>query len=246
MLTSKVSLVTILKLDVPKMIILGDDASWPTQHIANANTLLLYSTLSGLTWFIWAFYQHRKRMRGLVSSCQLEQAMRNTNLAYSVQPGPPHHWFWGHLKVVGELREDYPSDIHGQWYPTFLQRKYNLPSVFYLDLWPIQPQFCLITDPRISEQVQNRPKDPQLLRFTDDTMGKYNLVSIEGKAWRKWRGIFNPGFAASHLSTLTGVVVEETQVFLELLGKHAQEQNVVRMERLCTNLTVDVIGRVIL
>lgn len=77
-------------------------------------------------------------------------------------------------------------------------------------------------------------------------MGKYNLVSIEGQVWKKWRGVFNPGFAASHLLTLTGVVVEETQVFLGLLAKHARQENVVRVERLCTNLTVDVIGRVIL
>lgn len=46
----------------------------------------------------------------------------------------PHHWFWGHLKAVGLILKDQPGDIHGQWVPLLAQWKYNLPSIFYLDL----------------------------------------------------------------------------------------------------------------
>lgn len=46
--------------------------------------------------------------------------------------------------------------------------------------------------------------------------------------------------------TLVPSMVEETEIFCEVLRKHAEEKNVFRFERVLTNLTVDVIGRVTL
>jgi cytochrome P450 len=142
--------------------------------------------------------------------------------------------------------KDYPGDIHGQWVALICQRKYELPSVFYLDLWPIAYQFCLTTDPAISEQVQMRPKHDSFYHFMNDFLGSRNLTTLEGSVWKKWRAVFNPGFSASHLMTLVPAMVDETQIFCNVLQKHAEEDNVFRFERGLTSLTVDIIGRVTL
>jgi len=48
------------------------------------------------------------------------------------------------------------------------------------------------------------------------------------------------------MMTLVPAMVEETEIFCEILKKHAEDGNVFRFERVLTNLTVDVIGRVTL
>jgi len=141
---------------------------------------------------------------------------------------------------------DVPYDIHSQWMMLLVQRKYNLPSVYYLDLWPVAYQFALCTDPAITEQIQLRPKHIAVVSFLHDFLGSRNLISLEGKVWKKWRSVFNPGFSASHLMTLVPSMVEETEIFCEVLRRHADKKTVFRFERVLTNLTVDVIGRVTL
>lgn len=147
---------------------------------------------------------------------------------------------------MAELQNQYPTDIHGQWYPLLAQREYDLPSVFYLDFWPVNYQFCIVSDPEISQQVQLRTKHPAFWTYVNDMLGKYNLTALEGHAWKSWRGVFNPGFAASNLMTLIPSLVEETQIFCGILEEHAYKGNIFRMERAATNLTVDIIGRVVL
>lgn len=70
------------------------------------------------------------------------------------------------------------------------------------------------------------------------------MLSLEGKEWRKWRGIFNPGFAQGHLMTLTGMIVDEAEVFCDILREHAEAKDVFRLEEVATRLTVDVIGHI--
>jgi hypothetical protein len=47
------------------------------------------------------------------------------------KPGPPHHWFWGHLNVMGETMAQLPHDVHYQAAVTTIAQKYNLPGVFW-------------------------------------------------------------------------------------------------------------------
>jgi len=147
---------------------------------------------------------------------------------------------------MGEITSTLPSDIHGHWLFLYLQRTHSLPPIWYLDLWPFNYQYCLISDPVIAEQVQTRPKHPVLADFLVNLTGKRNLVVLEGEQWKMWRGRFNPGFAQGHLMSLVGVIVEETGLFCDVLERHANGENVFRLERALTALTVDVIGRVTL
>lgn len=46
---------------------------------------------------------------------------------------------WGHLKLFGEIAALYPPNVHPQVVFTYMKQKYDLPEVFYVDLWPLGP-----------------------------------------------------------------------------------------------------------
>ena len=95
-------------------------------------------------------------------------------------------------------------------------------------------------------QANQIPKDKGLRHFLKPLTGKEDLVTLEGAAWKRWRGIFNPGFSASHIATLIPSMVEEGKVFKGILEKHARSGEMFYLERATLNLTIDIIGRVVM
>ncbi|KAI9728143.1 MAG: hypothetical protein M1828_004604 [Chrysothrix sp. TS-e1954] len=167
-------------------------------------------------------------------------------------PQPPHHPIWGHLHLFGKLKQLYPSDLHPHWYPQLLKEEHNLGDLFYLDLWPAGDRSIVLCSGETAQQAINTTKHPNLGTFLPPlgvsylSRGYHNLVSMEGKEWKKWRSVFNPGFAAAHLITLVPGIVDDAEVFFEILKDHATRQDIFRLEEAATRLTVDVIGKVTL
>lgn len=67
------------------------------------------------------------------------------------QPKPPHSRFWGHLKLVGETIALFPENSQYQIWCTTLAQRYNLPGLFYLDLWPLGPTQVVVIDPNLAD-----------------------------------------------------------------------------------------------
>ena len=74
--------------------------------------------------------------------------------------------------------------------------------------------------------------------------GGNDLVSQEGQTWKRWRNVFNAGFALSHLITLVPGMVEEVEIFCEKLGEHADKGEIFQVEEETTGVTSDIIGKV--
>lgn len=131
----------------------------------------------------------------------------------------------------------------------WLQKVYKLPPIFYLDTWPLGDPVCVILDPDIASQVTlqpSLPKHPALEEIVLPLTGRESLLTIEGKAHKQWRNVFNLGFSNSHLMTLVDGIVEDSLVLLDILDKHADAGDMFQMEEVATRFTVDVIGRVVL
>ena len=95
--------------------------------------------------------------------------------------------------------------------------------------------------------VQNSlPKHPAIATEVGPLTGYNSLVIINGKEHKKWRNVFNPGFSHSHLMTLVDGVVDDSLLFMGILGKYADARYIFSMEEAATRLTVDIIGRVVL
>ena len=185
--------------------------------------------LAYLVRFMVRFHVHRTRMSGL--------------------PGPPHSYLWGHIKSIREAMATLPLTAHRQLMPLISKEKFGLGDVFYLDTFPFAPPPLVITDIEVMKSITtytSLPKHHLVVEFVDWLGGPQNLVTLEGSAWKRWRSAFNPGFSAKHIMSLVPVIVDETQVFCDLMTEKAKKQELFRMERAATKLTVDIIGKVVL
>ena len=107
----------------------------------------------------------------------------------------------------------------------------------------------LVLDPAAAAQVTIRsslPKHQSTKDFVYPLLGKANLVTLEGKEWRMWRSMFNPGFASGHLMSLVSGMVADTVLFTSILADRAANGTVFKLEDAATRLTVDIIGKVVL
>lgn len=164
-------------------------------------------------------------------------------------PGPPHSYIWGHLRAVDAVIRTQPKRAAPQTYATLLKEAYNLGDFFYVDFWPFGDPILMVLDVDVMNEFlvkQSLPKHREVDKFLQHFGGPGNLVSSEGALWRKWRSAFNPGFSANHLMSLVPVILDECEIFCEILTKHAENKDVFRMERDTTRLTVDIIGKVAL
>lgn len=72
------------------------------------------------------------------------------------------------------------------------------------------------------------------------------MLFADGAAWKHARGLFNPGFALSHLMTLVPGIVDDTTIFQEKFGELADSKEVKPIEELLARLTIDIMGHIIL
>lgn len=88
---------------------------------------------------------------------------------------------------MGETMESLPHDVHYQCAATTIANKYNLPGVFYLDLWPAACGQVVVTDPDVALHMtvtKNHPKHEAEKWFVDPLIGAGNIVTTEGAEWK--------------------------------------------------------------
>lgn len=76
------------------------------------------------------------------------------------------------------------------------------------------------------------------------TVGTQSIITTHGEQHRFWRKVFDPGFSSSHLATLTPMVVQRVNIFIEKLEAHVASSDTFALLPLTKSLTLDVIGRV--
>jgi cytochrome P450 len=70
--------------------------------------------------------------------------------------------------------------------------------------------------------------------------GPGDIVSSDGPHWKKWRSIFNPGFASSHLMTLVPGIVDYVTIFTEKLSELSRSGEPFRLEEITTRYVLGV------
>ena len=166
-------------------------------------------------------------------------------------PSPPvKYWLLGNLDVMAKALALFPEDVHAHVVFNYIHQKYNMPSVWYMDLWPVSTRFLFSNDPvyasRYATTGQSLPKAPIAAEYVDEFLGYNNLVMAEGAHWKTMRTIFNPGFSAAHLITLVPYMIDSSMVFVDLMRKKAETGEIFMLEEAATRLTIDIIGKVTL
>ncbi len=163
---------------------------------------------------------------------------------------PPHHPLFGHLLLAKDLLSRLPHDAHPSYLPWLIRRAApDIGPVFYLDMWPVTIPLLAVTSPSVASQFTQEfslPKSPVLTKWIRPLADNRDLVSMEGNLWKQWRSVYNPGFSASHLMHLIPQIVAEVENFCDNLRDRAKVGIVFQLEEATVNLTMDVIGRVVM
>ena len=204
--------------------------------------------------FIFKLFRSRRtiwrlRNQGLVYQTGMVTATYESLLTFS-QPMPPWNPILGHLYFCHKITSALPRDAHPNYLADMIRRKMpDLGPIYYLDTWPFGPQMLIVASTGGLYQITQEhslPKYHALKWFLQPITEGLDIVTMEGNMWKTWRGIFNPGFSANHLMGLTQSLVEETDVFCDILQKRFTDQKIFQMKDLTDNLTMDIIGRVVL
>ncbi|KAF2485382.1 cytochrome P450 [Neohortaea acidophila] len=148
-----------------------------------------------------------------------------------------------------EVAKQHPKRAAAQTLMHPVAEKYDLGDYFYLDVWPFGWPMLIILNTDMMNEIEVKtslPKHPATDQVIRHTGGPGNLVSAEGQTWKRWRSAFNPGFSASHLMTLVPAIVDQCSIFCNTLTRHAERQDLFRMDPETTKLTIDIIGKVAL
>ncbi|ETN40635.1 uncharacterized protein HMPREF1541_04914 [Cyphellophora europaea CBS 101466] len=174
---------------------------------------------------------------------------KRAELAGCPQP-PVMHWLLGSIPIVAKAMPLFPEDTHFHVIVNYIQQKYNMPSVWYLDLWPVGDRFVLTNDPVIASQYattgQSLPKASAATNYLNVFLGKDSLLTSEGQHWKSLRAMYNPGFSATHLMTLVPYMVDSTLIYVDILRAKARANELFQLEEISTRLTIDIIGKVVL
>ncbi|ORY05690.1 cytochrome P450 [Clohesyomyces aquaticus] len=183
------------------------------------------AAMAALAYFLAKLVQHRRSFKGL--------------------PMPPHDFLWGHLKLMGEIVALFPNNAHYQVYITTISRKYDLPGLWYLDLWPMGPKQIIITDPDLAHHttsIENHPKHEAEHEFLDPILGNRNIVSSNGQAWKYLHNMLAPPFAVASVRNMVGMISQEVMVFRSILNKLAKTGEVFSLETAVSRMAFDVVS----
>lgn len=137
---------------------------------------------------------------------------------------PLHNPLFGHLLETYSVLSKIPSDAHPLYLPDQLRRKYpEMGPVFYVDLWPFSTPILFVESPSAAYQLFQEhplPKADAVRMFMYPLTKNNDLVTMEGKVWKDWRNVFNPGFSANHLMTLVPEILEAVSTYSDILGEH--------------------------
>lgn len=163
---------------------------------------------------------------------------------------PPWNPISGHLAFCYKITSSLPKDAHPNYLPDMIRRELrDLGPVYYLDTWPFGPQMLIVASTRGLHQITQEHslrKYPALKDFLRPIADGLDLVTMEGDLWKTWRGIFNPGFSANYIASLTEGIIEKTEEFCGILEDLSRSHQLFHMKLLTDNLTMDVIGRIVM
>ncbi|KIW04430.1 uncharacterized protein PV09_04700 [Verruconis gallopava] len=163
-------------------------------------------------------------------------------------PCPPHSWILGHLGIMGEMSSKLPPNCHPQLLLTEIQRTYDLPPVFYMDLWPAADPMVLLTEVEDMNYVQVlKPlqQHPSSNDFLAPMVGRDVVAVVNGPTWKMLRNAMNPSFAPGHVKNLSGIIIEECLTFRSTLSKLARAGRPFDMEVKGAELIFDIIARIV-
>ncbi|KUJ09962.1 cytochrome P450 [Mollisia scopiformis] len=158
---------------------------------------------------------------------------------------PVFHPVFGHFIALKKCMQALPPNI--TMHVIVRQMAKQFPrGIFYLNLWPFNKTLMIVANPLMAVQVEKAflDKPPAITETMEIINGGHSLMTMHGDAWKRWRGVFNPGFASGYMTGLAPAIADEVVVFCRLLQEQARKNEMFQLEEYTLRLTFDVISRV--
>ncbi|GFP56561.1 cytochrome P450 monooxygenase ptmJ [Trichoderma asperellum] len=170
-------------------------------------------------------------------------------LKYRDLPCPPHSMLWGHLKVFGKYVKSFPQGAYIQ--PTITQLKidYNLPDIFYLDLWPLGPQFMILAAPEacaIPTTENTFDQHDVVTDFFNRGVGTGFIEATNGALWKHLHRTLAPGLTPSIVKGYYPTIVEEAVAIRRRFWGIAKSGEVADIRHELGHFPFNVMGKVLL
>ncbi|KAG5932138.1 hypothetical protein E4U53_001464, partial [Claviceps sorghi] len=163
---------------------------------------LLVSTASSLLWKLRA---HRQRFQSL--------------------PKPPHSFLLGHIGLFSKAFKRFPGRPPIAAVFSLIQDQYNLPDVFYIDLWPfLQEPFLVTCNLAIADRFLNDyTRHPTLLNSGLQPLvaGSRGLVSPNKSEWHDSRTSIRSAFSVNNVMRFLPDMAEYSMMLRQELMRQA-------------------------
>lgn len=155
---------------------------------------------------------------------------------------------WGHLKIFGQTGALFPPRCHPQLILTHMKKTYDLPEVFYVDLWPLGPVFLASTSVDSLHLVDTHlsmGKHALNDQILTPLLGRDSIPALNGRVWQQVHHMLQPAFRPQSIKQLLSKVAAEAGVFCDILGRLAETGEVVRMETITGRLLFEINAKTI-
>ncbi|PQE17232.1 afln vera monooxygenase protein [Rutstroemia sp. NJR-2017a BVV2] len=160
-------------------------------------------------------------------------------------PMPEFHPVFGHFIALRECMKVLPRNVTMHVMVRQIAKRFP-NGIFYLNLWPFNKTLMIVANPVAAAQVETAFLDkPSAMTDTMEIInGGPSLMTMHGDVWKKWRGLFNPGFASGYMTGLAPAIADEVAVLCHMLHEQAKKDEIFQLEEYTLRLTFDVISRV--
>ncbi|KAE8398860.1 cytochrome protein [Aspergillus pseudonomiae] len=163
-------------------------------------------------------------------------------------PMPQWDFAAGNLRMLPDLMKRHPKGSQQSEAFTLLSYEFpNNDNCFYIDVWPFTKPLLVVTSPDLAVQASQTyalPKPPVLAEFFNPFTGGPSIFVTNGPEWKHARGLFNPAFSASNILEHTPYIVEEAEVYVEILREHARKGDMFTLDKMTCDYVMDIIGYV--
>lgn len=151
--------------------------------------------------------------------------------------------------MLPDLMAKLPKDVVQS--DAFTLLSYEFPkfdNCFYMDVWPFTPKpFLVITSLDLAVQACQTyalPKPHTLTQYFNPFTGGPNIFTTNGPEWKRARSLFNSAFSANTIMRQIPHIVEEAEVYVDVLREHALKGDTFSLDRMTCDYMMDIIGSV--
>ncbi|KAL7926879.1 cytochrome P450 [Trichoderma austrokoningii] len=191
--------------------------------------LLAAGTVTALAYCAVRLVHHRSKYRDL--------------------PCPPHSLLWGHLKLVGKYVQKMPRGIHMQSVFSEIKSDYDLPDVFYIDLWPLGPQFVFCVSPEacaIPTTENTFDMHDEVTKFLKGSVGASFIEATNGALWKHLHQTLAPGLTPSIIRGNHGGIIAQAAALRRRFSDIAESGEVTDIRSELGNYPFQVMVKILL